>query len=180
MVQRHCSTRRDEDDIRHAEEAEQRPQIRLHKIERRHLRLGIVDTAGSDDERCLLADDQALRGSVRIGERPFDTRNLVDPELEHRGHPEVMHRDAEYVLIGLFEFEEQGIRERKQLLLLWSARLFRRIYGTDPCSVDRRDRGRVEVAVNHRSIRVGRLPLGSECTSKLVRNGVPVERSGTR
>src|SRR5258706_11373325 len=55
------------------------PQIRLHEIERGHLRLGVVDPAGCDDEGRLLADNQALRPPVAVGKGPADTRNLVDP-----------------------------------------------------------------------------------------------------
>ena len=175
LVQHAGSTCGEEGRIRHAEEAEDGSQVRLYKIERRHLRLGIVDAAGRDDESRLLADDQALRLSVRIGKGLADTRNLVDPELEHRGHSEVMHRHAEDVLIGLLEFGKQGIRKRKQLLLLWSARRFRGIHGSHPFGVDRRDLGCVKVAINDRSIRVGRLPLGNERTGKLARDGSPIQ-----
>ena len=65
--------------VRHAKKTKYGPQIRLHEIERGHLRLGVVDPAGCDDEGRLLAANQALRPSVAVGKGPADTRNLVDP-----------------------------------------------------------------------------------------------------
>ena len=47
--------------VRHAKKTKYGPQIRFHEIERGHLRLGVVDAAGCDDESRLLADNQALR-----------------------------------------------------------------------------------------------------------------------
>src|ERR1700674_5926987 len=72
--------------VRHAKKTKYGPQIRLHEIERGHLRLGVVDATRCDDEGRLLADNQALRPSVAVGKGPADTRNLVDPYLEHEGH----------------------------------------------------------------------------------------------
>jgi hypothetical protein len=50
-----------------------------------------------------------------------------------------MHWHSDDVLIGLVQFGEQGVGERKQLLLLRSAGLFRRVAGTDPFRIDRWD-----------------------------------------
>ena len=61
MVECRGSAGGEESRIRHAEETKDRPQIRLHKIERSHLRLRVIDAAGRNDERRLLADEQALR-----------------------------------------------------------------------------------------------------------------------
>src|ERR1017187_185164 len=94
LVQNAGPTRSEESCILHSEEAEDRPQIRLHEIERCHLRLSIVNAAGRNDESCLLANDQALWLSVRIRKGLADARNLVDPKLQHRGHSEVVHRHA--------------------------------------------------------------------------------------
>src|SRR5271168_2706760 len=88
VVECRGSSSREECHIRHAEEAKNRPQIRLNKIERGHLRLGVIDAAGSDDEGRFLADNQTLRRSVRIGKRLADARNLVDPELKRRWNTE--------------------------------------------------------------------------------------------
>src|ERR1700757_5024075 len=46
---------REESHIRHTKEAKDRPQIRLDKVERGHLRLRIIDPAGRDEERRLFA-----------------------------------------------------------------------------------------------------------------------------
>jgi hypothetical protein len=61
LVQRAGPTCGEEGRVRHAKKTKYGPQIRLHEIERGHLRLGVVDPAGCDDEGRLLADDQALR-----------------------------------------------------------------------------------------------------------------------
>jgi hypothetical protein len=55
LVQHRGSTRGQEGRLVHAEEAEDRLQIRLNKVERCHLRLSIVNAAGRNDESCLLA-----------------------------------------------------------------------------------------------------------------------------
>jgi hypothetical protein len=47
--------------VRHAKKTKYGPQIRLHEIERGHLRLGVVDPSGGDDEGRLLANNQSLR-----------------------------------------------------------------------------------------------------------------------
>src|ERR1700744_3562214 len=169
------TTCREESHILHAEEAKDRPQVGLDEVERCHLRLRIIIAAGRDNERGFLARDQAFGRSVRIGKGLADSRNLVDPELQHRGHTEVMHRDAEYVLIGLLQFGEERVRKRQHFLLLWSARLLRRVGGAYPFASDRWDRGGVEVAVDDGSIGVRSLPLGDERTGKLARDGPPIE-----
>jgi hypothetical protein len=81
-----------------------------------------------------------------------------------------MHRHSDDVLIGLLQFGEQGVGERKQFLLLRSAGLFRRVDGTDPFRIDRRHRGCVEVAVYDPSIRVRSPPLGDERGGQLARD----------
>src|ERR1700733_5379290 len=58
---------RQESRILHTKEAKDRPQIRLDKVERGHLRLRIIYTASRDDERRLLACEQSLRYSIPIG-----------------------------------------------------------------------------------------------------------------
>ena len=93
----------------HAKKTKYGPQIRLHEIERGHPRLGVVDPTRCDDEGCLLAGDQTLRPLLTVGKGPAHARNLVDPELEYRRDPKVMHRYADDVLISLFEFGEQGV-----------------------------------------------------------------------
>jgi hypothetical protein len=55
LVECNGSTGRKESRICHTQEAKDRPQIRLDKIERGHLRLRIVDAAGRDEEGRLLA-----------------------------------------------------------------------------------------------------------------------------
>ena len=50
-----------------------------------------------------------------------------------------MHWHSDDVLIGLLQFGEQGVGERKQFLLLRSAGLLRRVGGTDPFRIDRWD-----------------------------------------
>src|ERR1700744_3869379 len=79
MVQCHRAACRKKGSVGHAQEAEQRPQIRLDKIERCHLRLGVVDTTGGNDECRFLADEQTLRYSVAIREGFPDAGDLVDP-----------------------------------------------------------------------------------------------------
>src|SRR5580692_1006896 len=107
-IQRRCSTRRNEGRFGHTEEAEDRTQIWLHEIERGHLSLSVVDAAGCNDEGRLLADKQAFwRTAASVGKGPADTRNLVDPELEHGGHTEVMHWHAENILVGPLQFGKQ-------------------------------------------------------------------------
>ena len=61
LVQHAGPTCGEEGRVRHAKKTKYGPQIRLHEIERGHLRLGVVDPAGCDDEGRLLADNQALR-----------------------------------------------------------------------------------------------------------------------
>src|SRR6266852_275940 len=162
LVQHAAPPGGEEGRVRHAKKTKYGPKIRLHEIERGHLRLSVVDPARCDDEGRLLADNQALRPSLPVGKGPADTRNLVDPELEHGRDPKVMHRYTEDVLIGLLEFGKQGIRKRKQRLLLWSARCFRGVRGSHPFGADRRDLRCVKVAVYDPSIRVRSLPLGDE------------------
>src|ERR1700675_2291091 len=87
--------------VRHAKKTKYRPQIRLHEIERGHLRLGVVDPARCDDESRLLADKQALRPFLPVGKGSADSRNLVDPQLEHGGEAKVMHRNSDDVIITL-------------------------------------------------------------------------------
>src|SRR5579863_4737409 len=70
---------REESRVRHAKKTKYGPQIRLHEVERGHLRLGVVAPARCDDEGRLLADDQALWPSLLVGKGSADTRNLVDP-----------------------------------------------------------------------------------------------------
>src|SRR5882757_6334838 len=73
LIQRRGSTRCNEGRLGHTEKAEDRPQIRLDKIEGGHPGLGIVDAAGCDDEGRLLADEQALRRTTaRVGKGPAD------------------------------------------------------------------------------------------------------------
>ena len=148
--------------VRNAKKTKYRPQIRLHEIERGHPRLGVVDPARCDDEGRLLAGDQAFRPFLTVGKGPAHARNLVNPELENRRHAKVMHRHSDDVLIRLLQFGEQGVGERKQFLLLWSAGLFRRVNGTDPFRVDWRDGCCVEVSVYDPSVRVRRFPLRDE------------------
>jgi hypothetical protein len=81
-----------------------------------------------------------------------------------------MHRNSDDVLIGLLQFGEQRVGERKQLLLLRSASRFRRVDGTDPFRIDGRDCCCVEVAVNDPSIRMRSLPLGDERSGQLARD----------
>src|SRR5271155_3050178 len=101
LVQRAGPPCGEEGRVRHAKKTKYGPQIWLHEIERGHLRLGVVDPAGCDDEGRLLANDQALRPFFPIGKAPADSRNLVDPQLEHGRHTEVMHWHSDDVLIGL-------------------------------------------------------------------------------
>jgi hypothetical protein len=80
-----------------------------------------------------------------------------------------MHRHSDDVLIGLLQFGEQGVGERKQFLLLRSSRLFRRVDGTDPFRIDWRHGSRVEVAVNDLSVRVRSPPLSDERSRQFAR-----------
>src|ERR1700722_16585066 len=178
VVERRGSTCCEESRVCHTEEAKDRPQIGLDKVERGHLRLRIIDPAGRDEERRLFAREQSFRRSIRIGKNLAHARNLVDPELQHRGHTEVMHWHAEYVLICLLQFGDQRVRKRQHFLLWRSARLLRRVGSTHPFGGDRRDRGCVKVAVEDRSFRVRRLPLSNERIGKLTRDGSPIQRAG--
>src|SRR5579872_74298 len=94
VVECRGSSCREESRISHTEEAKDRPQIGLDKVERGHLRLRIIDPAGRDDECRFFAREQPLRLSIRIGKSPAHARDLVDPELQNRGHTEIMHRHA--------------------------------------------------------------------------------------
>src|SRR5579872_1751020 len=164
LVQRAGSPCGKESRVRHAKKTKYGPQIRLHEIERGHPRLGVVDPTRCDDEGCLLAGDQALRPLLTVGKGPADTRNLVDPQLEHGGHTKVMHWHSDDVFICLLQFGEERVEERKQFLLLPSESLFRRVDGTDPFRIDWRHSRCVKVPVNDRSVRVRSLPLGDECS----------------
>ena len=79
LVQHARSPCGEEGCVRHAKKTKYGPQVRLHEIERGHLRLGVVDPPRCDDEGRFLADNQALRPSLPVGKGPADTRNLVDP-----------------------------------------------------------------------------------------------------
>src|SRR5579864_3122927 len=142
--------------------------VRLHGLKMRCKKrvpvLPLVQGAGPTcgEEGRLLADNQALRPSLPVGKGPADPRNLVDPKLEHGGHTKVMHGHSDDVLIGLLQFSEQRVGERKQFLLLRSAGLFRRIGGTNPFRSDWRNCRCIEVAVYDASIRVRSLPLSDE------------------
>src|SRR5579863_4735761 len=89
LVQRAGPASGEEGRVRHAKKTKYGPQIRLHKIERCHPRLGVVDPARGDDEGRLLAGDQALRPFLTVGKGPADARNLVNPKLENRRHAKV-------------------------------------------------------------------------------------------
>src|SRR5246500_2553251 len=158
LVQYARPPRGEEGRVRHAKKTKYGSQIRLHEIERGHPRLGVVDPTGCDDESCLLAGDQALQPFLTVGKGPAHSRNLVNPELENRRHAKVVHWHSDDVLIGLLQFGEQRVGERKQFLLVRSEGLFRRIDGTDPFRIDWRYGRCVEVSDNDLSVRVRSLP----------------------
>src|ERR1035441_4654153 len=84
--------------------------------------IGTPKTYSSACSSSASKESESESNSFCCGVRAASDRN---PKLEHRRDPEVVHRHAEDVFIGLLEFGEQGIRKRKQLLLLWSACRFR-------------------------------------------------------
>lgn len=99
-IERRGPTCGEEDRIDYTQETEDGPQIRFDEIEGGHLRLRIIVTTRRNDERRFLSNEQSLRTSGAIGKGLAHTGDLIDSQLQHRGHAKVMHRDAYDVFVG--------------------------------------------------------------------------------
>src|ERR1700744_3988162 len=88
VVQNRRSPGSKETGLRHSEKSKHRSKVWLYKVVSSHLRLRAIRSAGSDDKGRSLADDETLGDSARIAERLTNTRDLVDPQFQHRWHTE--------------------------------------------------------------------------------------------
>src|SRR5437879_4072349 len=90
LAQRHALDAYDLD-VGNADEAEHKAQVRLLEVGGLHRSVGI-DPAAREDEHALLSGDQALRPLLGIRERAPRPDDVIDPGLQRRRDPEVVHR----------------------------------------------------------------------------------------
>src|SRR5271156_833834 len=114
----------DEGDVGDSEEAEDGAQIRFNEVKRGHDSGRIVDAAGSHEESDFLSLEQAFGGSAGVGKGLAGAGDLVDPELEDRGYGEVVHGNAEDVLVGGLELGDECVGDGEELALLVGAGIF--------------------------------------------------------
>src|SRR6187402_24835 len=156
-----------EGDICDSQETEDRPEIRFSVVEGLHGSASIVGPTGGDKEGSLFAGEEAHGRSGGVGEGPVDAGDLVNPELEGGGNGEVMHGHAKDVLVRLFQFRDQRIREGEQLLLLRGEGVGGGVYGSHVgCGNGRDGRGGC-VAADDLSFGVRLLPVLDELVRKM-------------
>jgi hypothetical protein len=97
-----------------------------------------------------------------VGTGEAGARDLVDPEFEGRRDAEIVHRNAENVLIRCLQFRNQRVGELQLHALLGRPRLRRGKIGTDPRGRNRRNVDKRKVADDYRTARIASFPFFDE------------------
>ncbi len=134
-----------------------------------------VHTAASGKYQHRFVLKQANRAGFGVFEGNAGTGNVVDPGLELRRHAEVVHRQADHHDIGITQLCHQCIRFGHQCLLFGAALICRGKEGADPVAVQMRQRLVGKVALDHLTLRIGRLPALDKVTGQLAAVAVVAE-----
>jgi hypothetical protein len=144
--------------------------VGLHEVERLCRRSGAVSSAGRHQEGQLFACQQALWSAIRIRKRDADTRNLVDPKLQHAGNAEVVHGHSNRPLVSRLKLGHQLVRELQHRFLLRRSRVRGCVCRRHPLGGDGRDRCGRQVTCYDGASRIGLLPVVDEGFREVARN----------
>ena len=110
--------------VRHAQEAEDGPQVRCHEVVGRH-RAGGVDPAGGHGDVDFLPLHQALGPGLRVPEGNPRPGDVINPRFQERRYGEAVHRRADHDGIRFHQFGDGGIGVADGLALRGRMFLFR-------------------------------------------------------